>query len=248
MKDKIQFELSRIEREYGVQILHAAEAGARAWGFAPSHSGHDVRFLYTAQAGKSALVESSGFLEIVRPGLTLRGCDLRRTLDLLLSSHASLLEWLRSPVVYAEDPRFASRLRALAGRFFDAEQGIETYRKLAQRVQCEYLNLGNPPAGKFLEAVRALLAIRYIERNRIPPPVGITNLVDATVDDVSLRFAIADLILENRMGGKVKSAKDYEIVKEFLGREFSRPREYLCDRDAPRASVITRFSNYLKVA
>ena len=39
--------LARLERERGIHVIFAAEAGSRAWGFASDDSDYDIRFVYT---------------------------------------------------------------------------------------------------------------------------------------------------------------------------------------------------------
>ncbi len=46
MRDRIEAELARIEREYGVTILFACESGSRAWGFPSRDSDFDARIVY----------------------------------------------------------------------------------------------------------------------------------------------------------------------------------------------------------
>ena len=83
----------------------AAESGSRAWGFASPDSDYDVRFIYvnrlpwylTVEPGRDVIEQPiSGELDI-------NGWDLRKTLQLLKESNPTLLEWLRSPIVYQQD-------------------------------------------------------------------------------------------------------------------------------------------------
>ena len=45
MREKIELELERIEKENDVKILFAVESGS-AWGFPSKDSDYDVRFVY----------------------------------------------------------------------------------------------------------------------------------------------------------------------------------------------------------
>lgn len=52
--------------------------------------------------------------------LDVNGWDLRKALKLLRASNPVLLEWLRSPIQYLQDERFAPRLRQLAEQHLPA--------------------------------------------------------------------------------------------------------------------------------
>ena len=102
MRALIAEKLADIERQHQVTVLYACESGSRGWGFASPDSDYDVRFVYvhrlpwylTVLPGRDVIEQPiSGDLDI-------NGWDLRKTLGLLRDSNPTLLEWLRSPIVY----------------------------------------------------------------------------------------------------------------------------------------------------
>ena len=100
MRDIIEQKLNEIEQAEGVRILHAAESGSKAWGFASPDSDYDVRFVY------------------VRPKKDyLRGWDLKKALRQFARGNATLFEWSGSPIVYRTTNIWA-RIREVSTQYF----------------------------------------------------------------------------------------------------------------------------------
>lgn len=102
MRATVLEQLSAIESRQQVVVLFACESGSRGWGFASPDSDYDVRFVYvhrlpwylTVDAGRNVIEQPiSGELDIC-------GWELRKALGLLADSNPTLLEWLRSPILY----------------------------------------------------------------------------------------------------------------------------------------------------
>src|ERR1700677_3992429 len=102
-------ELRRIEQAY-VRVLYACESGSRAWGFASQDSDYDVRFIYVHSRDWYLSIEDRRDVieEPISDSLDISGWELRKTLRLLRKSNPPLLEWLKSPGVYAGDEPFVS--------------------------------------------------------------------------------------------------------------------------------------------
>src|SRR5262245_17077734 len=115
MKQRIVEELARLQSELGIRVLLAVESGSRAWGFASSDSDYDVRFIYVQPRNWYLTVfEGRDVIEAMLPGdLDLSGWELRKTLRLFAKCNLALNEWLDSPCVYAEVPKFTAQLRQL---------------------------------------------------------------------------------------------------------------------------------------
>ncbi|MCL2632851.1 MAG: nucleotidyltransferase domain-containing protein, partial [Coriobacteriia bacterium] len=86
--DQIIAKLVAIEQSEGVRILHAAEAGSRAWGFASPDSDYDVRFIYVRTTTDYLKLNSvRDVIELKLEGdLDINGWDLQKTLRLLHNS------------------------------------------------------------------------------------------------------------------------------------------------------------------
>ena len=166
MRALIAEKLADIERQHQVTVLYACESGSRGWGFASPDSDYDVRFVYvhrlpwylTVLPGRDVIEQPiSGDLDI-------NGWDLRKTLGLLRDSNPTLLEWLRSPIVYRAVEPWAPR--ALAEEEFSLVRGYHHYVSMARKNLREHLLGEVVRYKKYLYVLRPLLAARWIREGR----------------------------------------------------------------------------------
>jgi uncharacterized protein len=199
MRDEILAALRSIEAEAQVRVLVAVESGSRAWGFASPDSDYDVRFIYVHEpAWYLTVFESRDVIEKMLPGeLDVSGWDLRKSLRLFSKCNLALNEWLGSPVVYFEASGFRSEFRTLIPMFFNATRATHHYKSMAKQALSNLTSENQISIKKFLYAVRALLACRWIRQNKSQPPTEFHVVVEhvASVDE---RRYFADLIAMKR--------------------------------------------------
>ena len=114
MKQAIQEKLTHIAHTEPLHFLLAVESGSRAWGFASPDSDYDVRAIYIRpQKYYLQIDEAKDTFEFIEnQWFDVGGWDIRKALRLLRKSNATLLEWLRSPMVYTQDDDFTSLVRS----------------------------------------------------------------------------------------------------------------------------------------
>lgn len=117
--DAIRQKLREIEAANQVKILYAVESGSRAWGFASPDSDYDVRYVFIRTIKDYLRIDPlpdhiDGPLDEVQD---YSGWDVKKALGLLGKSNPSLLEWLHSPIVYAQTAE-CSTLRTVPMRIF----------------------------------------------------------------------------------------------------------------------------------
>jgi predicted nucleotidyltransferase len=120
---------AQVEAERNVRVLFACESGSRAWGFASRDSDYDVRFLYVQRRDWYLSVDDRrDVIELpIADNLDVSGWELRKALRLLRKSNPPLLEWLKSPIVYHEDPAFVAEFGALAAKFYSPRRCFAHY-------------------------------------------------------------------------------------------------------------------------
>ena len=105
MREKIELELERIEKENDVKILFAVESGSRAWGFPSKDSDYDVRFVYIHPVEwYLSIHDKRDVIEYpISDDLDISGWDIKKALQLFAKSNPALLEWIRSPILQGEN-------------------------------------------------------------------------------------------------------------------------------------------------
>ena len=213
--------LAELERRHDVRVLYACESGSRGWGFASPDSDYDVRFIYvnrlswylTLDPGRDVIEQPiSGELDV-------NGWDLRKALQLLRDSNPTLLEWLRSPIVYRQDTPWTDRFRTLAEQGFSDVRGYHHYVAMARKNLREHLYADVVRYKKYLYVLRPLLAARWIREGRGVPPMPFAQLVAATTLDPVL-VAEIDALLEIKMrAGESATSPRWAGIHDFIERE-----------------------------
>ena len=114
--------LDRMEAEHEMTVLYACESGSRAWGFPSTDSDYDVRFVYVRPRDWYLSINLERRDDTIDPPLEddidLHGWDLRKALQLFRAANPTLLEWLRSPLVYREDEAMTPWWRDLIPEYY----------------------------------------------------------------------------------------------------------------------------------
>jgi len=241
MRAEVLATLQAIEREEDVRVLFACESGSRGWGFASPDSDYDVRFVYVRRLADTLTVNPVREV-IERPisgELDVSGWDLRKTLQLLLDSNPTLLEWLRSPIVYREDAELARRLRALAQRKFSLVRGYHHYVSMAKKNLREHLLGETVRFKKYLYVLRPLMAARWIRERGSAPPMVFADLVEGTLDDAEVLAELDALLAIKMRAGEAETGPRRERLLAFIERELAEARAHVIreprrevDRDA----------------
>jgi hypothetical protein len=133
--------LIRIQRETGIRIIYACEAGSRAWEFASQDSDYDVRFLYAWQKHDYLRIDTpQDTIDRMEGDLDLSGWDIFKALRLFRKSNPPLLEWLFSPVIYAEKSPQIARLRDIAREQYSSSAVFYHYSRMAFRNYRQYID------------------------------------------------------------------------------------------------------------
>jgi hypothetical protein len=178
MTEKIQLSLQALEKQHSIKILFACESGSRAWGFPSMDSDFDVRFTYTHTTDR--------YLSIHPPAdqihlpiddlLDINGWDLKKFLYHLFKSNSVLIEWLQSPVIYAEQHDFRLHCLELAKTYYSATKARHHYLGLIKKFTADVH--WNQPISlkKAFYILRSTLAATWTSRYDTIPPMEIDHL------------------------------------------------------------------------
>ncbi len=224
MVSRVREELKRVEQERKMRVLYACESGSRAWGFASQDSDYDVRFLYVHERDWYLSVEDRrDVIEEALPGdLDVSGWELRKALRLLRKSNPPLLEWLKSPVVYAKDSQFFAEFTALAEEFYSPKRCFAHYLQMAFNNWRKYLlDRDQVSLKKYLYVFRPVLACRWIERGLGQVPMLFQELVDAVLEEQDVRVELDRLVARKRSGEELSTEPPVEVLSRFLEAELA---------------------------
>lgn len=236
MRATVLQSLAALEREHQVQVLFACESGSRGWGFASPDSDYDVRFIYvhrlpwylSVAPGRDVIEQPvSGELDI-------NGWDLRKTLQLLRDSNPTLLEWLRSPIVYRQEAGWAARLYRLAQEGFSPVRGFHHYVSMARKNLREHLYGEQVRYKKYLYVIRPLLAARWIREGRGVPPMRFAELASQTVTDRRVLDELNALLAIKMRAGESATSPRWVALHDFIEAELDHAMSHQPEQ-GPRA-------------
>lgn len=174
MRAAIDDALRTISSTHNVTVLLAVESGSRAWGFPSTDSDYDVRFIYHHPSEwYLSLYEGSDVIEqsLKDSMLDLGGWELRKTLRLIAKGNIAPYEWLQSPIVYSEAPKFRKATWEIVSSSYSLRGGLHHYSSLVRHV-LDDLKGDTIKVKRCFYGLRAALAARWIlEHESIPPIV-----------------------------------------------------------------------------
>jgi len=218
-----------VEKSEKVRVLYACESGSRAWGFPSCDSDYDVRFIYIRPREWYLSIDFEIRRDVIeRPpadGIDLSGWDIRKALRLFHKSNPPLLEWMNSPVVYADTLGFAAGMRAILPEYYAPETCMYHYLHMAEGNYREYLNGGTVWVKKYFYVLRPLLAVRWIEAGKGPVPTEFAALVAGAVDETEVKKEILRLLQRKRDGDELDRGPCIPPLDVFIANELARIRK-----------------------
>jgi len=224
MHEIIRSELQKIEKQYGVRVLHAVESGSRAWGFASPDSDYDVRFVYVRPgADYLRLDEPRDVIEWkLDEVLDINGWDLRKAMKQFARGNATLYEWSYSPVVYLTTPEWEI-IRDTAKAYFSEKAAVHHYYGTAMTTYSGYLTGEQIRYKKYFYALRPLLAAIWIERTHQIPPVLFDELMKMDMEP-ELRTEIEDLLERKKVTTEGEHNPQIPAIQAFIQEELQRQK------------------------
>lgn len=222
--------LADIEQRHDVRVLLACESGSRGWGFSSPDSDYDARFIYVHRPQWYLSVnERTGPGEAQRDVIELpiddeldvSGWDLRKALRLVSKSNPTLIEWLRSPIVYRQDDAAVEQLWEAAKGFYSPLGTWWHYVNMARSNYRGYLQGETVRTKKYLYVLRPLLACQWIEYEQTPPPMAFEDLLHRLLPEGPVREAIDALLVVKRASAGIAAGPRIATISHFIDRELA---------------------------
>lgn len=173
-------DLSDLDRRLAAKrlsIVYAAESGSRAWGFHSPDSDFDIRFVFASERDSYlSLFDPIQDIQFQAPGaLDFAGWDLKKALILAQKSNPSLLEWLGSPIVYADPVGFRAALSEVMADQFSPRALAHHYINFMRNIRGKYMSdfIGEYTMKRYFYALRPIFCIQWMRVHpwKIPPVV-----------------------------------------------------------------------------
>ncbi len=227
MRQTIVETLERIQREQNIYILYAVESGSRAWGFASPDSDYDVRYIYVRRREDYLRIDQpkdtiDGPLDDV---LDFSGWDIRKTLSLLKKTNPSLMEWVRSPIVYHTTPAW-KRLTEHFPAFFSVRKNMYHYLSMAASNWDKMLAAEEVRLKHYLYTLRALLSCRWLAEFGSSPSIEFAVLRERVLPEY-LQDTVEELLRRKVAADEKGMTSHFPELDDFISRELIRLRDML---------------------
>ncbi len=248
MLEQIKNELVRLEQKHEIKILYAVESGSRAWGFASTDSDWDVRYIYIHNLDWYLKIDDGkdSQEEILSNDIDLAGWELKKALRLFRKSNPPMLEWLRSPIVYAEKFSTAESLRRLGDHFFNPKSCMYHYLSMAKNNYREFLQKDLVRSKKYFYVLRPVLACDWIKEKETMPPMEFRTLVDDQVKDQTIRDEIDQLLERKIAGEELREEPKIAILNDFLDAKIQFYSDYVSKIEQPEKPDTVLLDNLFK--
>jgi predicted nucleotidyltransferase len=213
----IKEKLLEIEKEHGVKIVYAVEAGSRAWGFESTDSDYDVRFIYvhTRNWYLNILPKRDVIEYPIINEFDFSGWDLRKTLFLLNKSNPVLFEWLNSPIIYIKDHYFYNIMKQLSEEYFSPISSVYHYLHMATGNYRKFLQADEIKIKKYFYVLRPIMACMWIEKYKEAPPMEFEKLL-TQIKENKLLEKITELLNKKREGIEFVIEPRIAIINNFI--------------------------------
>lgn len=226
VREVILQRIRRAEPEHDVKVLLAVESGSRAWGFESVNSDYDARFIYIHRRDwylSVGLEEKRDVIEYpIVDDIDLNGWDLRKALRLFWKSNPAFVEWIQSPILYAELGSFAASVRQLLPDVYSCVSGVHHYRSMAKTNYRGYLKAEQVPLKKYFYVLRPLLSVRWLERYGSAAPIEFGKLLHLIDDRPALLADIHALLERKRAAQELGLASPVKSIDAFIDAELER--------------------------
>jgi uncharacterized protein len=226
VRTEILKRIRQAEHDHGVRVLLAVESGSRAWGFESPNSDYDARFIYAHDRDWYLSVDLEDKRDVIEypivDDIDLNGWDVRKALQLFRRSNPAFIEWIQSPIIYAESGLFARTARALLPSVYSCVSGVYHYRSMAKTNYRGYLREELVPLKKYFYVLRPLLSVRWLERYGKPAPIEFSKLLHLIDDQQDLLEDVYHLLDQKRLAPEMGLTPQVRSIHAFIETELER--------------------------
>ena len=217
VEELVLLKIKEMEEKENIRVLHAVESGSRAWGFASPDSDYDVRFIYVRDRDfYLSLRDTKDFIDWeLNEVFDINGWDVRKALQHFHKSNATLFEWSNSLAVYYTTEEWGKLYSGAAENYFACKPSLYHYYGTANKNYHEYLMDDLVKYKKYFYVLRPILACKWIEERKCPPPVSVEELCGAVLED-GMKEAVRELLARKGQMFESDKAPMLEKINRYI--------------------------------
>jgi len=241
MIESINKKLIELGLKHRIKIIFAVESGSRSWNMSSANSDYDVRFVFYHPL--ESYISISTPADVIVTGrvegteLEFEGFDIFKFSKMLHSSNPSVIEWLRSKIVYygiipEEWKRYAEESFNPISLFFH-------YKSMCKQNYLKYLKTGSMVTyKKYLYAMRGLVNAGWVASSAqkgVPelPPIDFQETVtNAVFLPESVRKKLMQIIMLKKDG------REEDLQERIPGIDSYIENVLKDDSDAPKSHPV----------
>ncbi len=220
--------LNKIEIEKGIKILFAVETGSRVWKIDSKDSDYDVRFVFVRDIKDYLRIgKFPDVIEGKEEEVDCVGFDIYKFTKLLLTSNPSMIEWLKSDMIYLDDKITKDLFDKFITEKFNPVALYHHYKSMCKQNYLKYLKTkACMTHKKYLYCMRGLINSEYVLRLDKIPPISFSEALDKMKKYIPTTIytklkEIIELKKEGFEEVKVSSIHLFEkYIEDFLETEY----------------------------
>jgi len=227
----IKEKLKQIEKEENIKILFFVESGSRAWGIESDNSDYDIRFVYVRPIDDYLQIHLKGdviskhyskkFEPMAAEGCyyDLNGFDIFKFVRMLASSNPTVIEWLRSKILYyGEIPKV---FKEYAEEQFKPISLYFHYKSMCRQNYLKYLKTSNIVTyKKYLYAMRGLVNAKLVAHtNKLPSinfPEALWDAKDKNLISKEIYFKMKDIIALKKDSREKQIIRNLVVIDSYI--------------------------------
>lgn len=208
--------IAEIEEKEKVKILYCAEAGSRATGLFSTDSDYDARFIY--MRSKTDYLRLEPLRDVIEwqcdGTLDISGWDIRKALTLGYRSNPTLLEWINSPVVYAQTEDWQPIANVIK-EFFSQKKTLLHYLSMAKSNYDTAFRSDRLKFKKYFYVLRPLLSAEWVLTKNEMPPLEFEKLTEL-LPEGEIKETVSSLVTAKRNGSKKTEGALLPSLNEYI--------------------------------
>ncbi len=220
MKRKILKSLKNLEKSQKIEIIFAVESGSRAWRIDSMDSDYDVRFVYKRDLKEYLkLNKPKEVIECKEGDIDIVGFDIYKFSKLLLSSNPSMIEWLKSDLVYIDKDITKSVFKSFIMKNFNPKTLYYHYKSMCKNNYLKYIKGNtNKSYKKYLYCIRGIVNALWVKNLNKTPPIHFVHTLNS-LDNFIPKDIISmtnEIIKIKKKGLEKDSAVKVSIFNSFI--------------------------------